>query len=110
MDQSRKAVLERIEHLKDAIAKAHEYLESGKHAGLRGFRPLFSSKTKDGKVLPPHRDWVKHVFLPRIERALKRTEARLERLNRPEPRRAIRTSRKRRIANKHAASQTDVHE
>lgn len=76
----RKAVVERIESIKQAIARAKEYLESGKHAHWSGFRPLFDSKFRDGKELPPHKDWVKNVFLPREQRALRYAEKVLERL------------------------------
>ena len=78
MNAKRKAVLERIDSLEQAIGKATEYLESGKHADWSGFRPLFVSKFKDGKELPPHRDWVKNVFLPRQEKALRRAEKLVE--------------------------------
>jgi hypothetical protein len=80
MNSKRKAILDRIKRLEDAIAKGHEYLESGKHADWPGFRPLFARKVKDGKVLPPHKDWVKNVFLPRRERALRQAERALEEL------------------------------
>jgi hypothetical protein len=76
----RKAVLERIESIEQAIARAKEYLESGEHADWIGFRPLFDSKFRDGKELPPHKDWVKNVFLPREEKALRYAEKVLERL------------------------------
>jgi hypothetical protein len=76
----RKAVLERIESIEQAIARAKEYLESGKHADWIGFRPLFDSKFRDGKELLPHKDWVKNVFLPREEKALRCAEKVLERL------------------------------
>ena len=78
MNAKRKAVLERIGSLEEAIARAREYLESGQHAQWSGFRPLFVSKFKDGKELPPHRDWVKNVFLPRKEKALRRAEKLVE--------------------------------
>ena len=77
-NEKRKAVLERIDSLEQAIEKAREYLESGKHANWSGFRPVFVSKSKDGKELPPHRDWVKNVFLPRNEKALRRAEKLVE--------------------------------
>jgi len=80
MDVKQKAVLERIKHLEDAIAKGREYLESGAHANWRGFRPLFVAKKRNGKELPPHPDWVRNVFLPRRERALKQAERVLEKL------------------------------
>jgi hypothetical protein len=77
---TKKPVLERIQSLEQAIVKAREYLESGKHATWSGFRPLFVYKLKDGKELPPHKDWVKNVFLPRIEKALRRAEKLADRL------------------------------
>jgi len=72
----RKAVLERIESLEGAIRRAKEYLETGTHADWQGFRPLFGRKAG----LPPHKDWVKNVFLPRREKALARAEKILEKL------------------------------
>ena len=80
INAKRKAVLERIESLERAIRAAKEYLKSGKLTDWKGFRPLFDRKLRDGKELPPHRDWVKHVFLPRREMALSRQEKFLERL------------------------------
>jgi len=77
----KKAVLDRIESLEEDIVKAKEYLESGKHAHWSGFRPLFVSKFKNGKELPPHKDWVKNVFLPRKEKALRRAEKLVERIS-----------------------------
>ena len=78
---NRKAVLERIDSIEQAIARAREYLESGKHAHWTGFRPLFDSKFRNGKELPPHKDWVKNVFLPRKQKALRYAEKVLERLD-----------------------------
>ena len=77
-------VRERIASLEQAIAKAREYLESGKHADWTGFRPLFDSKFKNGKELPPHKDWVKNVFLPRMQKSLRREEKLAERLDKRE--------------------------
>lgn len=77
----RKAVIERIKHREQSIVRANEYLEDGKHAKWEGFRPLFVSKFRDGEELPPHRDWVKNVFLPNAERLLKRDKKILERLD-----------------------------
>jgi len=74
----RKSVLDRIESLQQAIAKATEYLESGKHADWSGFRPLFARKYRNGQELPPHKDWVQNVFLPRNEKALRRAEKLVE--------------------------------
>lgn len=79
MDTKRKAVLGRIDSLQRAITRAREYLETGKHADWVGFRPLFTGKFKDGRQLPPHRDWVTKVFLPAQEKALRRAEKLLER-------------------------------
>jgi hypothetical protein len=80
MNFKKKAILERIKHLEESIAKGHEYLESGKHAHWHGFRPLFAPKVRDGKTLPPHKDWVKNVFLPGCERSLRKAEKALERV------------------------------
>ena len=80
MNQKRKAVLDRIKHLEEAITKGHEFLQTGEHAQWHGFRPLFVGKVRDGKPLPPHQDWVKNVFLPNRERALKRAQKVLEKL------------------------------
>ena len=76
----KKAVLDRIKHLEVAMTKGREYLETGAHRDWRGFRPLFTTKVRDGKALPPHKDWVKNVFLRRCERALRSAEKILERL------------------------------
>ena len=80
MNANSKAVVDRIESLEQAIRRAMEYLESGKHADWHGFRPLFDHKLRDGKILPPHKEWVKNVFLPRREKALSRAEKLLDRL------------------------------
>ena len=56
MNAKRKAVLDRIELLEQAIGRAREYLQSGKHAHWSGFRPLFVHKLEGGKELPPHKD------------------------------------------------------
>ncbi|HEX4795900.1 MAG TPA: hypothetical protein VH370_19080 [Humisphaera sp.] len=89
MNPKRKAVVDRISGFEEAIAKAREYLESGAHAQWSGFRPLFASKVRDGRELPPHKDWVKNVFIPRRERALRHAEkvlAKLEKARRSERR------------------------
>jgi hypothetical protein len=70
-ESKKKALLDRIQSIEDAIAKGREYLESGAHADWIGFRPLFTAKKRDGKALPPHRDWIKNVFLPRTEQDAK---------------------------------------
>jgi hypothetical protein len=80
MSSKRNAILDRIKRHEEAIAKGREYLESGKHAHWHGFRPLFVDKMRDGKVSPPHKDWVKNVFLPRRERALREAQKILEKL------------------------------
>jgi hypothetical protein len=74
------AVLERIDSLERAIRTAREYLESGKHANWQGFRPPFGRKEN----LPPHKDWVKNVFLRRREKALAQAEKLLQRLEEQE--------------------------
>jgi hypothetical protein len=76
----KRAILDRIKHLEEAITKGREYLESGAHAQWQGFRPLFAAKEKNGKMLPPHADWVKNYFLPRCEMMLRHSEKVLERM------------------------------
>jgi len=78
----KKAILDRIQILEDAIAKGREYLVSGAHADWDGFRPLFNVKVRGGKELPPHKDWIRNVFIPRRDRALRHAEKTLERLER----------------------------
>lgn len=80
MDAKKKEILKRIENLESAISKANAYLESGAHANWIGFRAFFVPKTKNGKSLPPHKDWVKNVFLRNQQRALRKAEILLERL------------------------------
>ncbi|HEX4124979.1 MAG TPA: hypothetical protein VHY37_09670 [Tepidisphaeraceae bacterium] len=74
MNAKKKAVLERIKYFEEAIAKANAYLERGEYADCRGFRPLLKPKLRNGKELPPHRDWVKNWFLPNKRKALRRNE------------------------------------
>lgn len=81
MNAKKKAVVDRIQHLEDAILRGREYLHSGKHAHWHGFRALFSPKMRDGKALPPHKDWVTNVFLPRQEKALARAYQVLDKLS-----------------------------
>jgi hypothetical protein len=80
MNSKKKAILDQIKHVEDAIAKGREYLESEKNADWHGFRPLFVDKERHDKILPPHKDWVKNVFLPRRERALRKAQKILEKL------------------------------
>jgi hypothetical protein len=93
MNQKDKAIVDRIAYLEDAITKAREYLETGAHAQWSGFRPLFYSKIKDGKELPPHRDWVKNVFLPRNQKALRENQRKLEKLHQKQKERRTTQSR-----------------
>jgi hypothetical protein len=88
MHSEKKAIIERIKGIEDAISKGREYLESGAHADWRGFRPLFGAKTRDGMAMPPHRDWVRNVFLPRKERSLRYAEEVLRTLERKKHERA----------------------
>jgi hypothetical protein len=76
----RKEILGRIKHLEEAITKGREYLANGKHAGWHGFRPLFVSKARENKVLSPHKDWIKNVFLPNHEKSLVAANSLLERV------------------------------
>jgi hypothetical protein len=81
MDADKKAVLDRIKHLQDAIFKANQYLANGEHADWHGFRALFVDKVRDGKLMPPHKDWIKNVFLPRTEKVLKENQKILDKLD-----------------------------
>ncbi|MGH1539227.1 MAG: hypothetical protein ACRBHB_02295 [Arenicella sp.] len=74
----KKDILERVKSLEAEITKATEYLETGTHANWHGFKPVFNPKIKDGKELPPHKDWVKNVFLPSREKALNKAEKLLD--------------------------------
>jgi hypothetical protein len=80
MDTKKKAILERIKSLEDALSKAQEYLETGAHSDWNGFRPLFTPKIRDGRQIPPHRDWVKNVFIPSREKAIRKAEKILDQL------------------------------
>ena len=81
MNSKKKAILNRIKNIEDAITKGKEYLESGKHADWQGFRPLFVEKVRDEKALPPHKDWVKNVYLPSDEKALDTAYKQLDKVN-----------------------------
>lgn len=80
MNPKEKAILDRIKHLEDAISKGREFLERGRHADWHGFQPMFVNKVRLGKALPPHRDRIKNVFLPRHEKLLRHAHNSLERL------------------------------
>ena len=80
-DVKKNNILSRISSIEERITKAQEYLNTGEHAHWHGFRPVFKSKTRDGEVVPPHKDWVKHVFLPNQERALKKAEKLLDKFD-----------------------------
>ena len=80
MNSKQKAILDRIKLSEEAIAKGREYLESGKHANWKGFRAMFAEKVRDGKTLPPHKDWVKNVFVPQQEFLLRDAQKKLEKL------------------------------
>ena len=75
-----KVVIDRIKRFEEAIAKGTAYLESGQHANWSGFRPLFARKRRGGKELPPHREWVKNVFLRNKKRSLSQPEKLIEKL------------------------------
>jgi len=81
MNSKNKAVRDRIERLEEEVTKGREYLDSGKHSDWHGFRPLFKDKMRGGEALPPHKDWVKNVFLPGREEALGKAHELLERVS-----------------------------
>ncbi len=73
-----KAVTDRIEQIKKNLLIGYEFLATGAHGNWHGFKPLYVEKTKDGIALPPHRDWVKNVFIAELERSLVKAEKKLE--------------------------------
>lgn len=77
----KESILDRIKHLEDAITKGREYLETGQHAHFARFRSLFVKKFREGEKLPPHKDWVKNVFIPGMEKMLAHAEKALERVD-----------------------------
>ncbi|MBC7773333.1 MAG: hypothetical protein H7210_12620 [Pyrinomonadaceae bacterium] len=83
-ESAKEDLLIRIKSIEEAIAKSREYLASGKYADWAGFRPYFVTKFRDGKELPPHRDWVRNVYLPNSEKALSKAEDILEKLTEKE--------------------------
>jgi hypothetical protein len=54
INPKKKAILDRIKHIEEAIAKGRGYLENGKNAHWHGFQPWFYAKVRDGKIMPPH--------------------------------------------------------
>ena len=80
MNPKEKAVLERMKSHEDALVKAKEYLETGAHSNWLGFRAWLAPKIKDGREMPPHQDWVRNVFIPSHEKAIRKAERILERM------------------------------
>jgi hypothetical protein len=80
-DPRKNAVLERIKRFEEAVSRAKAYLESGAYEHWEKFKPFLAKKIRDGKELPPHKDWVKNVFLPNYERSLRRAERLLDRID-----------------------------
>ena len=76
----KKNIAKRVKSLEEDILKAREYLEVGAHSNWHKFQPIFSRKVKDGKTVPPHKDWVRNVFLPNLERELRKAEELLDRI------------------------------
>ena len=74
-----KRIEDRISSIQYELIKAHEFLETGAHAHWHGFRVLFKQKYISDKVAPPHKDWVRNVFIPNRESALKDAENILDR-------------------------------
>jgi len=72
------AILSRIKSIEEDIVKAYEYLDTDTHSDWHKFRPLFVDKMVDGKIAPPHKDWVKNTFIPDREKALRKAEKQLE--------------------------------
>ena len=72
---SRRPSLRALRRLAAKLGVTPEYLETGAHAGWQAFRPLFV-----GKDQPPHKDWVRHVFIRRLEREIARNKRAMKRL------------------------------
>ncbi|MEO0481506.1 MAG: hypothetical protein AAF196_18705 [Planctomycetota bacterium] len=73
-------VLARIGSIEADLAKAREYLASGRHADWHGFRALFEQKHREDRELPPYKDSARNVFVRRLESDLSKAERALERL------------------------------
>ena len=78
MNLKKEAILERIQRHEEALTRAYEYLETGAHSDWHGFRALFAQKVKDGKLAPPHKDWIVNVFIPNCEKAIHKAERKLD--------------------------------
>jgi len=76
----RNSISVRIRRLENAIKLAQCYLDTGANADWHGFRPLFVDKWKDGKPCPPHRDWVRNVFIRRCQRQIASARKSMKRL------------------------------
>ncbi len=79
--KDKKNIEGRIRSAEAAIKIAHEYLETGAHADFAPFRPLFVEKYKDGKPCPPHKDWVRNVYIKHCHKRIARLEKALKRLD-----------------------------
>ena len=80
LDENKKRdIAKRANRLEADIVMAREYLETGAHSNWHKFQPLFNRKVSDGKIEPPHKDWVRNVFLPNLEKALSEAEELLDR-------------------------------
>ena len=77
----KKDIQSRIERIESAIQIAREYLDTGANADWHGFRAYFNAKTRNGKALPPHEDWVRNVFIPDRIKALHNAENTLEKFD-----------------------------
>ena len=75
------SVMGKIKWCEDQLKLAYRYLDTDEGSDLRIFRPLFTKKLDaSGNALPPHKDWVKNVFIRRREKAIVRLQKRLRRL------------------------------
>jgi hypothetical protein len=83
--ESREEILQRIQRINEALRRAAEYLATGEHSDWYAFRPLFG----DAKKRPPHRDWIRNVFIPRREKGLERCEKMLAAIDAKEKQRQI---------------------
>ncbi len=77
--RKKKDILERINRIEADLIKAHEFLDTGAHTDWHKFHAIFTRKMVGGEIAPSHKDWVRNVFIPSRQRALKKSERLLER-------------------------------
>ena len=67
------SILKHQKRLERQIELAERYLATGKGAGAECLRPMLNEDGM-GDRCPPHPDWVRNVFIPRMRRGIQRCE------------------------------------